>query len=207
MNNIFNFLTPLIFFTLSNCVAQSNVELKIIDSKIENDNWATVELINNSKFDYCFVMDTIRFWRDEPFAQSDFFLNPDVVLYDMKSKRKVTEMISVSTSQFDDKSISHDNNCVLSVKPQLIKLKKHNKLKLKIPFNLIKKSILFKDENLYSYYKINKNNQYNGRIEYMVTNNFIKKYFKKNVLDSLSVKGYKLFTGKLLSNKVPLILK
>jgi hypothetical protein len=207
MNNIFKLLRIVIFFTLSNCVAQSNLELKIIDSKIENDKWLNVELINNSKFDYCFVMDTIRFWRDEPFAQSDFFLNPDVVLYDIKSKRKVTEMISVSTSQFDDKEIKHDNNFVLYVKPQLITLKKHHVLKLKIPFSLIKKSILFKDENLCSYYKINKNNQYDGRIEYMITSNFIKKYFDKNVLDSLSIKGYNMFTGKLVSNKVPLILK
>jgi hypothetical protein len=196
MERVLNLLKIAVVFMVSNCFAQSDIELRIIDSKLENGKWVNFELKNNSKFDYCFVMDTIHFWRDEPFAEGDVFLNPDVVLYDRKSKRKVTEMISVSTSELND----NDRQSVLHVRPQLITLKKHDTLKLRIPFSLIKKSILYEGDNLHSYYRINKKKKYNGRIEYMINETFIKKYFEQKVLDSLSDKGWKMFIGKLKSN-------
>ena len=204
MKSFSNLLKIAIVFSISNCFAQQNIELRIIDSKIENGKWVNYELKNNSKFDYFFVMDTVRFWRDEPFFEQDIFLNPDVILYECKSNRKVIEMISVSTAELSNNKIDNIQS-VLHMKPQLITLKKHHVLKLRLPFSLIKKSILYKGDGLHTYYRINKKKKYNGQIEYMITDIFVKKYIKQKVLDSLSVKGWKMFTGKLKSKMTQLL--
>jgi hypothetical protein len=71
-----------------------------------------------------------------------------------------------------------------------------------MPFNLVKDI----DEETTIYYKLNDNEKYKCEIEYSIKKDFISKRFSNRVIDSVKKKGYKFFTGKLVSNKVPLIL-
>ena len=92
-----------------------------------------------------------------------------------------------------DKSFKNENT--------LIYLKSNSKIKLKIPFDL-KINYQYYDEP--AIYQINKKKKYFGRIEYMIQMEYFNKYISQDKLDSIKIKGYKLFTGKLKSNKIQL---
>lgn len=185
---------------------KKNFELIILDSCLKDSRLLNVKLINNSKYNYCFVIDT-TYERSEPdFNQT--ILNPKVILYD-SNKRKV-DILSIKIRP-DDPPIDSllDFTKIKEFKPwvslaKVICIKAKKSIYLKIPFDLV---IKYKNLESPGIYQINREKKYFGRIEYMIKREYIEKYIPKEKIDSLERKGCKFFTGKIVSTKVPLILK
>jgi hypothetical protein len=185
---------------------KKDFELIISDTFLKDSRLVNVKLKNNTKYNYCFVIDT-TYERSEPdFNQT--IRNPKVILYDL-NKRKV-DILSIKIgpddppidSLFDFTKIKEPKPWDSPVKVIYIKAKKS--IYLKIPFDLV---IRYKNLESSGIYQINRKKKYFGRIEYMIKQEYIDKYIPKEKIDSLKHKGHSFFTGKLSSNKVPLILK
>lgn len=185
---------------------KKDFELVILDSYLKDYRLVNVELKNNTKYNYCFVMDT-TYERSEP-DFNETIHNPKVILYNLKNRK--VDILSIKVrpddppidSLFDFTKIEEFKPWTSPVKVIYVKAKKS--IHLKIPFNLI---IKYKNLESPGIYQINRKKKYLGRIEYMIKHEYIDKYIPKEKLDSLNHKGYKFFTGKIVSNKVPLILK
>lgn len=191
-------LLIIILFDNSNRI--DKIRIKIIDSKLIDSKLINVELINNSNLNYCFLIDTIYFERKQPNFNPSIN-QPKIILYDLKNQ-EVPILINlkdpyskISNRNFRsiDKKFKNENT--------LIYLKSKSKIKLKIPFDL---NINYQYYDEPAIYQINKKKKYFGRIEYMIQMEFFKKYISQDKLDSIKSKGFKIFTGKLKSNKIPL---
>jgi hypothetical protein len=84
-----------------------------------------------------------------------------------------------------------------------ILIKKGTNYKMKIPFFLVVKYMIDKS---HMYYDLDKKKKYRKKIFYAINREFIKKNLARNKIDSIEKKGIKIFIGKLVSNKVPLII-
>ena len=184
---------------------KKDFELIISDSYLKDSKLVDVELKNNTKYNYCFVIDT-TYERSEPdFNQT--IQNPIVILYDSNMKEVDILLIKIEPddlpidSSFAFTKIKEFKPWVSPVKVICIKAKKS--IYLKIPFDLV---IKYKNLESSGIYQINRKKKYFGRIEYMIKQEYIDKYIPQQMIDSLKNKGYKFFTGKLVSNKVPLVL-
>ncbi|MFV8333287.1 hypothetical protein [Flavobacterium sp. GSP14] len=185
---------------------KKDFELVILDSYLKDSRLVNVELKNNTKFNYCFVIDT-TYEKSEP----DFnptICNPKVILYNLKNRE--VEVLSIKMGT-DDPPIDSllDFTKIKEFKPwvslaKVICIKAKKSIYLKIPFDLV---IKYKNLESPGIYQINRKKKYFGRIEYMIKREYIEKYIPKEKIDSLERKGYKFFTGKIVSTKVPLILK
>ena len=201
------FMFVLLIFSLGYSQnVKKDFELIISDSYLKDSRLVNVKLKNNTKYNYCFVIDT-TYERSEPdFNQT--IRNPKVILYDL-NKRKV-DILSIKIgpddppidSLFDFTKIKEPKPWDSPVKVIYIKAKKS--IYLKIPFDLV---IRYKNLESSGIYQINRKKKYFGRIEYMIKQEYIDKYIPKEKIDSLKHKGHSFFTGRLISNKVPLILK
>lgn len=205
----------------------SDLELKMLNSKLHNGDSVLIEFKNNSKYNYCFIIDTNFYSRDVYYNRGKF-QNPRVILYD-NANNMIGVNVEIKDSGFYNDSINLNNKKTnfLSKKSDTLivdelkmysdlhkkgfvntlnvyKIKSGKSLRLKIPFNLVVKYL---KDNVHEYYEIDKSKKYKGRIEYLIKREYIEKYISKDKIDSLEKKGYKFFTGKLVSNKVPLTLK
>ena len=184
---------------------KKNFELVILDPYLKDHTMVSVLLKNNTKYNYCFVMDT-TYERSEPdFNQT--IHNPKVILYDLK-KRKV-DILSIK-GRPDDLPIDSINNLKKTKEfepwtslAKIIYVNARKSLYLKIPFNLVRK---YKNLESPGIYQVSRKKKYLGRIEYMISCDYISKYISKKKLDSLNQKGYKFFNSEIFSNKVPLLL-
>ncbi len=80
----------------------------------------------------------------------------------------------------------------------IYKVESGKSLQLRIPFNLV---IKYLKDNTHQYYELNRSKKHKAQVEYLIKRDYIEKYIPKGKKD------YKFFTGKIISNKVPLILK
>lgn len=201
----FPFILFIMLFGNSNNVTK-DFEFIISDAYLHDSKLVNVELKNNTKHNYCFVLDN-TYERSEP----DFnptICNPKVILYDLKNRE--VEVLSIKTGT-DDPPIDSifDFTKIKKIKPwvspaKVIYVKSRTSIHLKIPFDLV---IKYKNLESPGIYQVNKKRKYLGRIEYMIKQEYIDKYISKKKIDSLKCRGYKFFTGTIISNKVPLILK
>lgn len=213
-NNMMNKIFCLILISLLSFTKykEPNFSLKILSSKIKDGKNIIVELKNNTKYNYCFVMDTLFPYIEYPhYYYLDAFYNPKIVLYD-NSNNKVFELIkdeSIPEFSVNDSVISvNKNNSDEIIKTNrenfnFIMVKSHSAIQLKIPFKIITRL----NHGSFSYYKLEKGEDYYGKIDYLIKQKFIDKRISVKSRDSIHKIGYKFFTGKLVSNKVPLILK
>ena len=208
------------FLSLPNFI-KSNIELKILDTNIQSGSLVNVEFKNNTKSNFCFVIDTF-FYKSKRGYYGGKFLNPQIFLSDLrgnylpivreiKDPKRVDDTVSkenknLSFSKQKDTLVINENEMVAQ-KVQTLRffvIKAGKSLKLKIPFSLVVKHSKKKE---FEFYDIDRTKKYKGNIEYVINQEFIKINCLKKVIDSVEKKGYKFFTGKLSSNKVPLILK
>ncbi len=206
--------------------AQNQLKLEILNSYIKDGEFVDIELKNNTKDSYCFIVDTLFYSKDR-FTYDGNFHNPIVFLWDNHGK-EIPIIKEVKNHGYTNDSIhllNKEGTNFLSKKSDTLivdefkmyynvykngfvstlniyKIEPGKSLQLKIPFNLVVKYL---KDNVHEYYKINKTKKYKGRIEYLIQRKYIEKYISKKTIDSLENKGYKFFTGKLCSNKVPLI--
>lgn len=204
----------------------SDLNLKILNKVLVSGDFVNLVIKNNSTNQYCFVIDT-NFFSRSTFINNDIFQNPTVVLHD-KLGATIKKNIELRRSQYRLDSIgikSKPNNAILNVGDTLFvdELQMYSKLYkkgfvntltifnvnpkqsiiIKVPFNLVTK---YKKDNVKEYYDVKKTNNYDARIEYFVTRDFIQKSLSKAKIDSIESKGVKIFTGELVSNKIPLKL-
>lgn len=189
-----------------------NFTLKILSSEIKNGNFIFFEISNNTNYDYCFVMDTLFLNKEYPqFYYLNAFYNPKIVLFENNGTR-VSEFIkdeSIPELSINNSTIidivdkNSKNKRTNSENLNLVIIKSHKKIKLKIPFELVTR---LNNESV-SYYKLKKGVNYHGKIDYLIEQKFIDKRISIKKKDSVQRIGCRFFTGRLISNKVPLILK
>jgi hypothetical protein len=189
-----------------------NFALKILSSEIKNGKLVYFELTNNTNYNYCFVMDTLFLNREYPqYYYLDAFYNPKVVLFE-NNGTKVSELIkdeSIPELSINDSTMLGNvdknikNKKINRENINLIIVKSHSKIKLKIPFELVTRL----DNESISYYRLESGVNYYGKIDYLIEQKFIDKRISIKKKDSVQRIGCRFFTGRLISNKVPLILK
>ena len=188
-----------------------NFNLKILNSEIKNGKFIYFEITNNTNYNYCFVMDTLFLNREYPqYYYLDAFYNPKVVLFE-NNGAKVSELIkdeSMPELSINDSTMLGNVNKNIKIKKiypdniNLIIVKSHSKIILKINFELV----THLDNESMSYYKLERGVNYYGKIDYLIEQKFIDKRISIKKKDSLQRTGCRFFTGRLFSNKVPLIL-
>jgi hypothetical protein len=216
----------LIFQYTLNLKAQ-NINLRILNSKLKDGETIDVEIKNNSRYNYCFVIDTL-FYIQNRLSYDGNFDNFSIYLYDDNAKTKIASSKEVnyhrsfkdSAFYYRKKNVFEKANDTLVIDERIfyknlykhgfinglniVEIKSGNSFYLKIPFNLV---IYYLSQGVYQYYATNRTKSYKIAIEYMIKQEYIYKYISRKKIDSLNMKGYKLFTGTLKSNKVPLVIK
>lgn len=217
----------LVFSVLSLKAQKYNLECKILNTSLRDGEFVDVVFKNNSKYKYCVIIDTL-FYSKSKFSYDGNFHNPILFLYSKKGI-EVPIIMEVKDSGFQYDSINFisekgsflrkkadtlliDENKMYSKLNKngfvntltIYKIESGKSLQLRIPFNLVVKYL---KNNLHEYYEMDKAKKYNGRIEYLIKQEYIEKYIPKEKIDLLKKTGYKIFTGKLISNKVPLIIE
>lgn len=219
----FLFFIFISFFLINN----ENLNLKVLNSNLVSGDSVDLMIKNNSDYTYCFVIDT-NFYSRNTFINNDIFQNPTIVLYN-KLGVKIKKNIQLKSSRYKLDSINVKNNfndfllnkgdtlfvdefkmysnlykkgfvntlAVFNIAPK-------QSIKIKVPFNLVTQ---YKKDNIKEYYDINRMDDYKARIEYFITRDFVEKSISKARIDSIESRGIKIFTGKLVSNKISLILK
>lgn len=198
----------IIFFSFAE-YNKSDIRLRIINANIRDNEKITFQIENNSKIDYCFIIDTVF-----PIRSTDYYhdlnalINPKLTIYDSQNKINSIWVKDVSHDENSQNNANLDNyghnqKYAKEDKLSLIFVKANSSVKLNMPFHLVVRE----NKETIIYYKLNDNEKYKCEIEYSIKKDFINKRFSKSVIDSVKKKGYKLFTGKLVSNKIPLILK
>ena len=157
-------------------------------------------------------MDTLFLNKEYPqFYYLNAFYNPKIVLFENNGTR-VSEFIkdeSIPELSINNSTIidivdkNSKNKRTNSENLNLVIIKSHKKIKLKIPFELVTR---LNNESV-SYYKLKKGVNYHGKIDYLIEQKFIDKRISIKKKDSVQRIGCRFFTGRLISNKVPLILK
>lgn len=191
---------------------EPNFSLKILSSNIKDGKSIIVELKNNTKYNYCFVIDTLFPYKEYPsYYYLDAFYNPKVVLYN-NYNTKVFELIkdeslpqfSINNSAISEKKSNSDEFINANDENfKFIMVKSYSAIQFKIPFKV---STILNNGSL-SYYKLEKGVNYYGKIDYLIKQKFIDKRISAKSRDSIHKIGYKFFTGNLVSNKAPLIVK
>nr|WP_315201014.1 hypothetical protein [uncultured Flavobacterium sp.] len=223
-------LYVLFVFTVCSLKAQKhNLEFKILNTNIHDGEFVNIVFKNNTKYNYCFVIDTLFYSKDQ-FSYDGNFHNPIVFLCDNRGKN-VPMILEIKDHGFHNDSINLKLNSkkgnFLSKKSDtllvdenkmysnlfkngfvntltIFEIESGKSLQLKIPFNLV---IKYLKNNIHKYYEIDRLKQYKGQMVYLINREYIEKYISKEKINALEKKGFKFFTGSLASNKVPLILK
>jgi hypothetical protein len=126
-----------------------------------------------------------------------------LTIYDSQNK---VNSIWIKDISFDHDSQTnsdlniHNQMYVKNDIPYLIFVKAKTSVNLNMPFKLVVRE----NEETIIYYKLNDNEKYRYEIEYSIEKEFIQKNIPSTVIDSIEKKGYKFYTGKLVSNKVTL---
>ena len=85
----------------------SDLELKMLNSKLHNGDSVLIEFKNNSKYNYCFIIDTNFYSRDVYYNRGKF-QNPRVILYD-NANNMIGVNVEIKDSGFYNDSINLNN--------------------------------------------------------------------------------------------------
>lgn len=221
-------LYVLFIFSLFSLKAQKHtLEFRVLNPAIHNGEFVDIVFKNNTKYNYCIVIDTL-FYSSNQFSYDGNFHNPVVFLYDRKGKDiPIIREVNNHRFSYDSINLNRKKGNFLSKKSDTLlvdenvmysnlfkngfvntlnvfEIKSGKSLQLKIPFNLV---IKYLKDDTHKYYEIDRSKKYEGQIVYLIKQEYIEKYISKEKIDSLEKKCFKFFTGRLVSNKVPLILK
>ncbi|MDX6188024.1 hypothetical protein SGQ83_01565 [Flavobacterium sp. Fl-318] len=203
------------------------ISIIILDSKLEDGQFVNVKIKNNSKLNYCFVIDTSFYTRnrlsyDGNFENFSIYLYKNGIEKKIPASKEVTNHIKFKDSIVDKrkgKAIEKKNDTLIVDEYFLykslykngfvrtlsvIKVKSGKSIYLRIPFNLV---IKYLNQGVNQYYNIDRTKKYSVGIEYMIKQEYIDKYIHKKEKNSFENEGYTFFIGSLVSNNVSLVLK
>lgn len=188
---------------------KSDIRLCILNADIRDGENIIFKIENNSKNNYCFVMDTVF-----PIRSADYFhdlnalINPKLTIYDSQDKINSIWVKDVSYDENVQNNTNFNNfgtnkKSLKEYKLSLIFIKANSSVKMNMPFHLVVRD----NEESLIYYKLNDKENYSCQIEYSIKKDFIGKRISTRVMDSIKKKDYRFFIGKIFSNKVPLNYK
>lgn len=221
-------LFVLLVFSVFSLKAQKyNLECEILNTSLHDGEFVNIVFKNNTKYKHCVIIDTL-FYSKNKFSYDGNFHNPVLFLYNKKGiEVPIIREVKNSGFQYDSINLINEKGSFLIKKADTLlidenkmyselnkngfintltiyKIESGKSLQLRIPFNLIVKYL---KDNVHEYYKMDKSKKYYGQIEYLIRQEYIEKYISKEKIDLLKKTGYKIFTGKLVSNKVPFIIE
>ena len=183
--------------------SKPRIELYILDDSIQSGKQVNIELRNNSKSNFCFIIDTLFYNSNEDYYGGTF-INPKIFLTDLKGNDLPIIRGIKDSAQKNDTLKVIDNTSKIGSSLRFFVVKAGKSLKLKIPFNLVVK---FLKSKTHEFYEIDKKRKYNGSVIYVINQNFIDRNCSKKQINSLKNNNIVLFNGSLSSNKVPLIFQ
>ena len=172
-----------------------DLQLKILESNINDNTEVEVEIINNSKKNYYLLLDTTSLHQQLNFYYGSF------MLYSMKfnicddSNNYIPQRLKVEcNNQFERKNFTTKD---------VLKIQKGEKIKLKIPFK-INHIVHEYCQIRYQTELMNKDKKYYVQLTSDEPNDYVKTILSEEVKDSLKNLNYKLYDREILSNKVRL---
>lgn len=182
----------------------------ITDLGVKNNSFINVSLYNNTKKNIYFPLDTSSLGEDIEFFsgvdEERFFLV-------MKNIQQIADSkwipIIAPCDEFDYIGTVSDkwNEKIKNLEVEdMVLLKKGDSTSFKIPFKLHHERI---KDCYYEYvdYKNFKNGEYQVYLSYNLISKFERTFLKPSLINSLNKLGYEIYDGKLISNKVPLLVE
>ncbi|MDP5202018.1 hypothetical protein [Flavobacterium sp. DG2-3] len=182
----------LFYILILNAQNNKDLTIKILSKKIvENQNIDFV-IKNNSKENYYILIDTL-FLADAKYDNS-YFMNPYFILVDKKNN----EVLKISNI------LERSNNVDLKMSNQnftLLEIKSNEDLYFKLQFK-IERNISAKQT---SYFLVDRKKKYYASLKYTVSEMFVDMGYVKKRIEAIIKKDYKVFTGTIESNKLPVV--
>ncbi len=196
--SIFSFIILISFIEIKNC---EKVYIEILNKDTITDGInVEFKITNNSNMNYCFLIDTISYKLKTPYPLESSIMKNDIFhLYNNKNEGVIFSLNDESCNYNND--VREYNNIINYKKTiyNLVKVKSKSSFKYKLKFNY---SVYF-DDYCRGNFIIDKNNNYLFGMDVKYYDVFLSKDMK----DSINNLGYKLYTKKLTSQKVPFKLK
>jgi len=169
----------------------TDISLKILNKVVKNDHDVIFIIKNNSAKNYRMLLDTL-FFADTQY-DSEYFLNPYFTLSDSDGEEvvKVTKIVERSSSNKQPESLS------------LLKICAGKSLKFKIPFQINRRI----DNKVSTLFYVNRKRKYYVQIKYNLRSDFLTLKYVKNKINFNENNKLEIYSGTLISNKVPVIFK
>lgn len=202
-----------VFFSLF-IISCGNLPRKNLNVKLLNtnsDSFKILEIENKTKNNIIFPYDTTYYGYNSLLDDKEnnlFF--PKIIFFD-KNDKEIEGLVTTSDhSYFDEEYLVKGSHLMRKeylekqtfTNSKMIKIKKNEKIHLKIP---IKRIIFLKNPYDILDFKIDKKTYI--QIKYNISKNLVRKIFSKTTLDSLKQTNYRFYDGEIVSNKLPLFLK
>lgn len=208
-------IISLLFFSIFNC---QDLKMAIVNDTIKKVSYydqcnIVYTITNTSDKDYYFILDSKEFNEDPEYSVELFYVGlPDYYVYEkneilksgMSSGKNGNTILNIDTSSDEFKKFSLQYS------------KFYNDYDLSIPYRMSKNIVFLKPKEtkvfttkvnfpnyMRRYYKMLNKRKYFFQISLNNPKEIISKYFK--AMPNFSKKDIKVFTGQIISNKVPLV--
>lgn len=193
---------------LQNEKHKSEIEMIIQNEQVKDSTNISIVIQNNSDKKYFLPIDTLLYRETLMLERANSFFFMKEIITDKKNQQ-LTQALTIYMSIYADSKHNPFNKWNQKVKNKapkdMLLLNPKQKISISFPYTLKKESEYF-DSN--SQYEITNRNEphfihyeYNAKVEH------VKLLLKPALIDSMKIIGYELYTGKIVSNKVPLILQ
>ena len=178
---------------------RSDISIKVTNRSIKDSTDLKITITNNTLKNYYLLYNTKSINDSmKEFNMGETLYTISAIIVDDKNSSLAVELFNESACSYYE--LVHTTKDILT-------LKSKQKIKLSIPFRM---KVNISEDCQYRYVTdtIDLNKQYYVNASYRIDNEYFKKYaLPKTVKDSLEQMGYELYESKIISNKVPLILK
>lgn len=182
----------LFYILILNAQKNKDLTVKILSKKIVENQNVDFVLKNNSKEVYYILIDTL-FLADAKY-DNNYFLNPYFVLID-KQNNEVPRISNIAESTSTvSLNVINESFTLLEIKPMEC-------LRFKLPFK-VERTISDKQTSLFL---VDRKKKYYGSIKYNLSQMFLDMGYVKKRIEILKKKNYKVFTGTIESNKIPVV--
>ena len=175
------------------------VEILNMDT-ITNGTIVEFKITNNSSKNYCFLIDTVAYKLKTPYPLDRYIMLNDIFnLYNKKNEEVIFELQDQFCNS-NEEIVAHNKkiNYKKTIN-NLIKVKSKSSFTYKLRFN----SNVFYNNYCWGKYILDEKSNYFLRLDIK----YYDKFLDKKQKDSICKSGYKLYTKKLTSQKVPFKLK
>ncbi|WDF65356.1 hypothetical protein [Flavobacterium sp. KACC 22763] len=181
----------LFYVLILNAQKNKDLTIKILSKKIVENQNVDFVIKNHTKENYYILVDTL-FLADAKY-DNDYFLNPYFVLEDKKNN----EVLKISDISEKASNVDLNNNQSFT----LVEIKSREKLYFKLQFK-VKRNI---SNQQTTYFLVDRKEKYYASLKYKLSEMFVDMSYVKKIIESLKKKDYKVFTGAIESNKIPVV--